>query len=234
MKNESFSLNRVHQCKKCPWKVGTNPHEIPGNYCEQKHRDLQNTIANGFEPGQLSGPLHIMACHHSKPGKEDYCIGWLNNQLGVGNNIALRLKFRNCTNIMDVVTTGPQHQRFEDTLPKGPEVFPWSLDSLIPFGPHGKSRIKAVPASYLIPFLEGKNVPVAGFDRFLKSIEDLIRSPDWGTFDQCKKVYFLTRQDAQKRLKTIQMNEPDISDKKPVRSYECEKCGFWHLTSKPL
>ncbi|MFB9795247.1 hypothetical protein ACFFQG_32100, partial [Shinella granuli] len=47
-----------------------------------------------------------------------HCIGWLMNQIGAGNNIPLRLQVRSCENINAVVVDGPQHERFEDTLPK--------------------------------------------------------------------------------------------------------------------
>lgn len=99
------------QCKRCPWKVSVDPRKIPRGYDACKHRALEGTIA---EPGVYThGPLRIMACHdtHSKP-----CVGWLANQIGPGNNIALRLavidgrygKFK---------TVGKQHARFKDTLP---------------------------------------------------------------------------------------------------------------------
>lgn len=114
------SLKRTHQCAKCPWKVSTNPHDIPHGYCELKHQGLKNTIADPDNPvGQvLSKELHIMACHHSEPGSEEHCVGWLMNQLGPGNNIALRLQMLNYDNVQDVVLVGEQHKRFEDTLPE--------------------------------------------------------------------------------------------------------------------
>ena len=34
----------------------------------------------------------IMACHESKAGSEYACVGWLDNQLGPGNNLALRMR----------------------------------------------------------------------------------------------------------------------------------------------
>lgn len=58
-----------------------------------------------------------MACHESPIGKEQYCIGWLYNQLGEGNNIPLRIQMRNCENLKDMHIVGEQHSRFEDTLP---------------------------------------------------------------------------------------------------------------------
>ena len=106
-------LGRETQCAKCPWKVATNPHDIPNGYQVKKHRKLKRTIA---EPGSLCPNPHVMACHESLGGQEDYCIGWLFNQLGPGNNIGLRMKMLNY-DLKNVRTVGEQHQRFEDTLP---------------------------------------------------------------------------------------------------------------------
>lgn len=109
-------LSRTIQCAKCPWKVSTNPHNIPDGYCEIKHRGLKNTIA---EPGKITGgPLVAMACHHSTMDNMQHCVGWLINQLGVGNNIPLRIQMLGYSNVGELKTKGKQHQRFEDTLPK--------------------------------------------------------------------------------------------------------------------
>lgn len=103
------------QCKKCPWKTTTNPREIPNGYDEAKHKALANTIA---EPGTLSAkPLRIMGCHEFTIGAEQPCIGWLANQLGPGNNIALRLAAGAGLIDTKCKLVGPQHERFEDTLP---------------------------------------------------------------------------------------------------------------------
>ena len=106
------------QCKLCPWKVGVNPREIPGEYCETKHRNLKGTIA---EPGSLAGiggTLRFMACHETTGRRETACVGWLVHQLGDGNNIALRLAVVSGQVDANVETVGPQHERFEDTLPE--------------------------------------------------------------------------------------------------------------------
>jgi len=104
------------QCAKCPWRVGTDPYDIPGGYNVALHEDLSGSIA---EPGALpaSPVLRIMACHETPRGRELPCVGWLVNQSGPGNNIGLRLALsRGCID-GNVRTIGPQHERFEDTLP---------------------------------------------------------------------------------------------------------------------
>jgi hypothetical protein len=103
------------QCKKCPWRVGVNPFDIPNGYCPTKHANLSSTIA---EPGALvlDGPLRMMACHetHDTP-----CVGWVVNQLGEGNNIPLRLAVLLGSVSGNVRTIGKQHATLEETLPKG-------------------------------------------------------------------------------------------------------------------
>ena len=112
-----MKLSRTKQCAKCPWKVKTNPHEIPDGYSEERHRNLASTIA---KEGELptGKTLNVMACHHSTDDHKEHCIGWLHNQLGHGNNIGLRIAMMGCENIREIKTYGKQHERFEDTLPE--------------------------------------------------------------------------------------------------------------------
>lgn len=107
---------RARQCKACPWKQSVRPlHDIPGGYCASKHRALNRTIA---EPGSLTASrvLRVMACHESPIGAEQPCVGWVMNQLGPGNNIGLRILAMD-GRFSKLETVGPQHERFEDTLP---------------------------------------------------------------------------------------------------------------------
>ena len=48
----------------------------------------------------------------------------------------------------------------------------------------------------------------------------------------CQKEVYVTKGDARRALKRIR-ESPSI-DKKPIRSYECEWCSYWHLTSLPI
>lgn len=108
-------LKRTVQCAKCPWRVDVDPHDIPNGYDKGKHAALAGTIA---KPGDLSflagGALRVMACHETH---DAHCIGWLNNQLGDGNNLALRIQMRNCPNLREMKVIGEQHETFKDTLP---------------------------------------------------------------------------------------------------------------------
>lgn len=113
--NNRFRLSRTKQCAKCPWKVSTDPYDIP-QYCPTLHAvHLAKTIA---EPRSLQQTATAMACHHSNGNDQMYCVGWLHHQLGRGNNIPLRLLMMRCENIGDLKIYGPQHERFEDTLPQ--------------------------------------------------------------------------------------------------------------------
>ncbi len=104
------------QCKKCPWKVSTDPFDIPDGYDPDAHCKLDGTIAKPGSPMRAS-TLRIMACHETGKGKELPCVGWLENQIGPGNNLALRLAVMHGRVDADVETVGPQHETFEDTLP---------------------------------------------------------------------------------------------------------------------
>lgn len=105
------------QCAKCPWKVSTDPYDIPGGYCAEKHAKLDRTIA---EPAQITvgGTMCMMACHETPPGREKFCVGWFDHQMGPGNNIGLRLAVATGDVDYHVETVGEQHVRFEDTLPE--------------------------------------------------------------------------------------------------------------------
>lgn len=109
----SWKLKRVRQCKKCPWKVTTDPNEIPDGYNVDLHKRISCTIA---EPGAYRVEFKAMACHEHAPGDEAHCIGWLVNQLGPGNNIGLRIRMMSCENARYIHIDGEQHERFEDTL----------------------------------------------------------------------------------------------------------------------
>lgn len=108
------------QCAKCPWRKDVDPTEIPGEYCEVKHRGLKKTIAKPANVADLLfKELQMMACHETPPGREKPCVGWLVHQFGPGNNIGLRMAVFEGRVDMDVEPVGEQHERFEDTIPKG-------------------------------------------------------------------------------------------------------------------
>lgn len=109
-------LKRTTQCSKCPWRKDVNPFEIPDGYNIEKHKALRDTIAVPGDLSQLfSGePMRVMACHETQ---DAHCVGWLANQLGDGNNLALRMALRDCSNLHRLRTCGEQHATFDDTVP---------------------------------------------------------------------------------------------------------------------
>lgn len=111
-----MNLIRTKQCDKCPWKVTTDPFDIPDGYCEVKHANLKGTIAKEGDIN-LGSTLQVMACHHSTDESMQHCVGWLHNQLGIGNNIGLRIQMMKCENLGKLQIVGEQHQKFEQTLP---------------------------------------------------------------------------------------------------------------------
>jgi len=112
-----WKLKRKKQCAKCPWRKDVDPHDIPDGYCEIKHANLKSTIAEPAAYNPLT-ELRAMACHETG---DAHCIGWLHNQLGVGNNIALRMSMSSCENPRGIELVGEQHECFEDTLPTSKE-----------------------------------------------------------------------------------------------------------------
>jgi hypothetical protein len=113
-----MSDGKRRQCAKCPWKKSTNPRHIPNGYSEERHAGLGCTIAEPGSLRSLASGVRVMACHETATGEERPCVGWLMNQLGPGNNLALRLRVMAGQIDADVELVGPQHERFEDTLPK--------------------------------------------------------------------------------------------------------------------
>lgn len=111
-------MNTVTQCQSCPWRVDCSPLEdIPNGYSVNLHENLRGTIAQPGACGLFQSTQRIMACHYSKLGQEFPCAGWLHHQLGVGNNVWLRLEVIQGRMPMPEIH-GKQHQQFNDTLPR--------------------------------------------------------------------------------------------------------------------
>ena len=114
------------QCKSCPWKKTCIPErDIKPWAGTEPYSRLKKVIC---EPGAFIPPKGYMMCHQvigkkPKVGPDQFthgspCVGWLINQLGPGNNLGLRLLAMD-GRFKTFRTVGPQHERFEDTIPKG-------------------------------------------------------------------------------------------------------------------
>lgn len=111
----SDDRNPKRQCKGCPWRQGASTDKIP-RYDRKQHLALRETIA---EPGSLhglGGGLRIMACHDSPENAPTVCVGWAVQQLGSGNNLALRFAALRDGRFHELETDGPQRERFEETF----------------------------------------------------------------------------------------------------------------------
>ncbi|GAB3226293.1 hypothetical protein GCM10027423_63100 [Spirosoma arcticum] len=65
-------------------------------------------------------------------------------------------------------------------------------------------------------------------ERIYARLEGRTEAPrlDW----PCSKITYIDKQEANSALHKIQAFSNAVT--LPVRSYECSRCGFWHLTSK--
>jgi hypothetical protein len=104
--------NEMRQCKSCPWIKGSKKEDIP-NYDAKLHEKLKGTI-QGVEINMES--LRIMACHFSEFGDEQTCVGWMHNQLGEGNNIALRIQALSEDWDHNYELVGDQVNNFDETF----------------------------------------------------------------------------------------------------------------------
>ncbi len=110
------SFRRSRQCEKCPWKVATDPNDIPGAYSPDKHARLMTCQQGEGTEGAiaaLKGPLRIMACHEAPPDDQYACVGWLDNQLNDGNNLMLRIRAAAGELPRNLVVFGEQHPTVE-------------------------------------------------------------------------------------------------------------------------
>jgi hypothetical protein len=83
-------VKTVNQCATCPWRVGIKPSRDvpdfdPGIY-DRMRSSLREGVASMAEKKRI-----VMECHNGKRGANRPCAGWLHHQLGVGNNLGVRL-----------------------------------------------------------------------------------------------------------------------------------------------
>lgn len=84
-------LKTIKQCKGCPWKVSVDPPRDVPKYAEGIYDRMRASTRSGIE--SLSNrPYAAMACHNQRDGEQRPCAGWLHNQLGVGNNLGVRMR----------------------------------------------------------------------------------------------------------------------------------------------
>lgn len=63
----------------------------------------------------------LMACHESVPGREYACVGWLMNQFGPGNNLAVRMAaIQGSFDPSALVLDGEQHESIDAMCDSAP------------------------------------------------------------------------------------------------------------------
>ncbi len=112
-------------------------------------------------------------------------------------------------------------------------------DTLLTSGIYKYCRLCTVPAKYLLKVHSSNGTQDKELLEYIKKNLEKIKARSKGSLNvpahkkSCEKQTFLTEKEAKfeiKRIKNLEEEEHKI----PVRTYECEICTFWHLTSIPL
>lgn len=83
-------MKTVTQCKTCPWRVEVKPSRDVPNYDPGIYARMRETLREGVT-ALTERTRKIMECHNGKRGANRPCAGWLHHQIGVGNNLGVRL-----------------------------------------------------------------------------------------------------------------------------------------------
>jgi uncharacterized protein (DUF3820 family) len=106
-------------------------------------------------------------------------------------------------------------------------------DTPILFGKYKFTRLSRVPAEYLLTLLKNKCPDkdiITYIEQNIESIKARLNIEVPPLELPCDKVIYVNEKEAKLHLSNIRSKEQD--HKKPIRAYECEKCGGWHLTSQ--
>jgi hypothetical protein len=96
-------------------------------------------------------------------------------------------------------------------------------------------RVSRVPDEYLLRIYSQKDksdkelfaYATLNIDAIKERIEKGITIPELA--QPCDKITFYSEKDAKAEINRIKAREQE--NKKPVRAYQCDVCGAWHLTS---
>lgn len=94
-------------------------------------------------------------------------------------------------------------------------------------GYHKYKMLCHVPTDYLLSLY--KKTKDKALDRYIERVKS--KETEQKELVICEKLRFTTYDLAQKALNKI--SEAEQAHKRPVRAYNCDKCGMWHLSSKP-
>ena len=124
-------------------------------------------------------------------------------------------------------------------------------DTIIKFGKYKNNKISDIPVRYLIELYksiinctidEDKKDIIFYVEANLAHLMPKKKFTSINTFvnevvnKMCPKEFYINESDAKYRLNHIRKISIKYNrdNKIPIRVYECERCGYWHLTSKPL
>ena len=109
-------------------------------------------------------------------------------------------------------------------------------DTIMLTGRYKFVKLKNIPSEYLIKIYENGSTTDRDLINYINlNMETLlVKNTKKLTIEPlpCTKLVFTSKKMANKYLKDIANKKQ--SHKKPIRSYECEKCSFWHVTSMPI
>ncbi|HLF51889.1 hypothetical protein [Flavobacterium sp.] len=106
-------------------------------------------------------------------------------------------------------------------------------NSILTIGKHKFKLLKNVPKEYLITIYENQNPFCPYLLKYVnKNIEQIKHKVAQIEEPICSKQAYFNEKIAKQIL--FEINNQTQKHKKPIRVYECDKCGNYHLTSKPL
>lgn len=112
----------------------------------------------------------------------------------------------------------------------------YSDNSIIISGKYKFTLVKNLPVKYLLKIYSSNNRNDKLLFNYVKENIEKIKARSSGkkvVEIKCDKIAYVSRKEARFHLKRIREIEIEQMHKKPIRSYECEKCSAWHLTSMP-
>lgn len=114
---------------------------------------------------------------------------------------------------------------------------PYTDTTVLLFGPHKFTALSRVPAGYLLSLLKTKRAHPKPLIEYIEKNIDVITARHQGLIKpppifRCPKGIYVSKKEANAFLDKIKNTSQ--YHKKPIRSYECAKCGYWHVTSKTV
>lgn len=111
-------------------------------------------------------------------------------------------------------------------------------DTPLLWGEYKFIRLSRIPAQYLLSLHKNGKTHDKALLRYVDENKENLKlrlvgdTPTPAPSIPCEKRIYLTDIEAKKEIKRILKLKQNR--KKPIRTYECETCNGWHLTSLPL